>query len=100
MQAHGHGAGPKITSGMAFAGPNVRLHGSMLGPEMNAGFDAGPIQKMRNVGSVPGPDFGENWTSLVQMLFDLNFKASVEILSAFSISSAHICYYLFVHFYV
>ena len=31
---------------------------------MNAGFDAGPIQKMCGAGFVPGADFGENFTSL------------------------------------
>ena len=37
----------------------------MLGPEMNAGLDAGPIQKMCGACSVPDPDFGENLTSLI-----------------------------------
>ena len=37
----------------------------MLGPEMNAGLDTGLIQKMCSAGSVPGPDFGEDLTSLV-----------------------------------
>ena len=37
----------------------------MLGPVMNAGIDAAPIQKMCGDGSVPGPDFWENLTSLV-----------------------------------
>ena len=38
----------------------------MLGPEMNTGLDAGPIQKMCGAGSVPGLKFGENLTSLVR----------------------------------
>ena len=29
----------------------------MLGSEMNAGLDAGYIQKMCGAGSLPGPDF-------------------------------------------
>ena len=33
------------------------MPGSMLGPEMNAGLDAGPIQKMCSFSSVPGQDF-------------------------------------------
>ena len=37
----------------------------MPGPEMNAGLTAGPIQKMCDAGYVPGPDFGQNLTSLV-----------------------------------
>ena len=37
----------------------------MLGPEMNAGLDAGPIPKICGAGSMPGPDFWENLTSLV-----------------------------------
>ena len=41
------------------------LPGSMLGPEMNAELDARPIQKMCGAGSVSGPDFGENLTSLL-----------------------------------
>ena len=34
-------------------------------PEMNAGLDAGPIQKMCGAGSVRYPDFGEILASLV-----------------------------------
>ena len=62
-----------------FAGPDVRLLGScwdqherskakwnwvlvlpvsMLGPDMSAGLNAGPIQKMCGARSVLGPDFG------------------------------------------
>ena len=41
------------------------LLGAMLGQQINAGLDAGPIQKTYGAGSVPGPDFGENLTSLV-----------------------------------
>ena len=41
------------------------LPGSMLGPEMNAILDTGPIQKMCGAGSVLGPDFGENLTYLL-----------------------------------
>ena len=37
----------------------------MLGPEMNAGLDAGPIQKKCGAGSVPGPDLGKKLTSLL-----------------------------------
>ena len=36
-----------------------------VGPEMNAGLDAGAIQKMCGAGSVPGPYFGEILTYLV-----------------------------------
>ena len=32
---------------------------------MNAGLDAGSIKKMCGAVSVPGPDFGENLTSLL-----------------------------------
>ena len=38
----------------------------MLDPAVNAGLDAGPIQKTCGAGSVPGPDFGENLTSLTR----------------------------------
>ena len=45
--------------------PNAKriylLPGSMLGPEMNAGLDAEPIQKMCGADSVPGPDFLVFW---------------------------------------
>ena len=37
----------------------------MLVPEINAGLDADPIQKLYGAGFVPGPDFGENLTSLL-----------------------------------
>ena len=41
----------------------------MLGPEVNAGLDAGPVQScvvvvVVVVVAVPGPDFGENLPSL------------------------------------
>ena len=36
----------------------------MLGLEMNAELDVGPIQKMCGAGFVSDPDFGENLTSL------------------------------------
>ena len=74
---------PKSVPTGFFAGPSMRLLGScwaqhelptakgiyllpgpMLGPEMNAGLDAGSIRKMFGADSVPGPDFGENLTSL------------------------------------
>ena len=40
------------------------MPGSMLGPEMNAGLDAGPIQKMCGSSSVPGQDFREKFDIL------------------------------------
>ena len=39
----------------------------MLGPEINARLDTGPIQNMCGAGSVSGPDFWENLTSLIGM---------------------------------
>ena len=45
----------------------------MLGQEMNAGLDGGPIQKMCGAGSVQGPNFGKNFISLAsrcENLFD------------------------------
>ena len=45
------------------------LLGLMLGSEMNAGLDAGPIQKMFDAGSVPSPDFLEILTSLIGRLY-------------------------------
>ena len=36
----------------------------MPGAEINAGLDAGPIQKMCGAGSVPGSGLGESLTSL------------------------------------
>ena len=39
----------------------------MLGPEMNAGLDAGSIQKICGAGYVSGPEFRENLTSLLAM---------------------------------
>ena len=35
------------------------------GSEINAGLDAGPIQKVCGAGSVPGPGFGEDLTFLM-----------------------------------
>ena len=43
-------------SGLILKGYTAGLDG---GPDMNAGLDAGPIQKMCGAGSVPGSDFGE-----------------------------------------
>ena len=48
----------------------------MLGPEMNVGLDAGPIQKMCGAGSVPGPVFGENLTYLMTTYKELDATAS------------------------
>ena len=74
---------PKSGPAGLFAGCNVRLlgscwaqherpnaeeiyllPGSMPDPEINAELDAGRVQKMCGAGSVLGPDFGENLTSL------------------------------------
>ena len=41
------------------------MSGFLLGPKMNAGLDARPVQKISGASSVPGLDFGENLTSLV-----------------------------------
>ena len=55
------------------------LPGSMLGPEVNAGIDAGPIQKMCGADSMPGPDFGGNLTSLARMVIEF-FKKKKRVL--------------------
>ena len=52
------------------------LPGSMLGPEMNAGLEA---DSMCGAGSVPGPDFGENLTSLLDNIFLSFWKRPVLI---------------------
>ena len=47
-----------------------------MGPEINAGLDAWPIQKMCGTGSVPGPDFwGEILTSLLPTLSSLQLTS-------------------------
>ena len=51
----------------------------MLCPEINAGLDAGPIQKMCGAGYVPGLDLGENLTYLkrtfcIQKVYIFLFK--------------------------
>ena len=45
------------------------LRSSMPVPEMNAGLDAVPIQKMCSAGSVLYPDLGEILTSLLGIHF-------------------------------
>ena len=46
------------------------MPGSRLGPEMDAGRDAGPIQKMCGAGSVPGPDSGKVCLTSLQTTMD------------------------------
>ena len=45
----------------------------MLGLEMNAGRDAGPIEKMCGASLMPGPDLGENLTSLLPIAPESTF---------------------------
>ena len=55
------------------------MPGPMLGPEMNAGLDAGYVRpKSRGGGPVPGPDFGRKFdifTRMVQVLTESYMRA-------------------------
>ena len=52
---------------------------------MNAGLDAGPVQKMCGAGSVPGPDFGE------YLMSPLNYFGASTMTSPLSL---YLCFFL------
>ena len=62
------------------------LKGYTAGLDAGPKDDAGPIQNMCGAGSVPGPDFGENSTSLVPTC--KNAVASIDLICLFCRSLA------------